>query len=485
MTTTIGSEATASHLDVRSPIDGSTVATVAATTPTEVVDIAARLRDAQPEWHAIGPRGRAEWVRKWRDWIADNTERLVAMIQQETGKAYGDAISEPGYSLLVASYWIDHAEQLLADEHPESTIPTQRLIVEHAPYPLVGVISPWNWPLTMPMLDIPAALMAGSAVLSKPSELTPLTWNEVVRAWREEIGAPDVLACVNGGGNIGVAVVDTVDMIQFTGSVRTGRLVAARAGERLIPCGLELGGKDPMVVLADADVERAANAAVWGACVNGGQGCSAIERVYVEGPIYDRFVELVTEKTRALRLGTDIDTPFTADVGSMSSEAQLRIVEDHVEQAVAAGARVLTGGKRADAAGWYYEPTVLVDVDHSMAVMRDETFGPVVPIMKVADVDEAMRLANDSDFGLCGSIWTGDRERGIALGRQLEVGALCVNDACVTNFQLALPSGGWKSSGVGARFGGAEGIRKYTRARATLSTLAEPATEPHWYPFGG
>ncbi|MCB8914161.1 aldehyde dehydrogenase family protein [Rhodococcus rhodochrous] len=474
-----------SNLTVTSPSDGSTIAEVPVNTVAEVTELAARLRSNQQAWQELGPDGRAEWLGRWLEWIAQNAERLIAMIQAETGKAYGDAASEPGYAQLVVSYWIQNGGRLLADEQPQSTIPHQRLIIEHSPYPLVGVITPWNWPLTMPMLDIPAALMAGSAVLSKPSEFTPLAWAEVVRAWQEEVGAPDVLGIVNGGAEIGEAVVDSVDMVQFTGSVRTGRAVAVRAATRLIPCGLELGGKDPAIVLADADLERAVNGVLWGACVNTGQGCSAIERVYVEAPIYDRFVEMIVDKAKELRLGTDVAQPLTRDVGSMATRAQLEIVERHVADAVAAGARVLVGGSRAEGPGWYFEPTVLVDVDHTMSVMREETFGPVVPIMKVADADEAMRLANDSEFGLCGSIWTGDRDRGIALGRRLEVGALCVNDACVTNFQLDLPSGGWKNSGIGVRFGGASGILKYTRPRAILSTLEEPATEPHWYPFGG
>jgi acyl-CoA reductase-like NAD-dependent aldehyde dehydrogenase len=468
---------------VRNPADGTELAQVPRTSPDEVAALAARLRAAQPAWEALGVEGRAEWLARWRDWLTEHQAQLIDLIQQETGKAFGDAASEPAYGGMVVQYWIHHAAEHLADEHPASTIPTQRLIIQHRPFPLVGVITPWNWPITMPLLDIPAALMAGSAVLSKPSELTPLSWGEAVRGW-QEIGAPDVLGIATGDGGTGAAVVDQVDMVQFTGSVRTGRAVAVRAAERLIPCGLELGGKDPMIVLADADLERAANAAVWGSCVNAGQGCSAVERIYVEAPAYDEFVRRAVEVTESLRLGTDRTEPLTVDVGAMSSEAQLKIVERHVADAVAAGARVLVGGSRAEGPGWYYRPTVIVDVTPDMDVMREETFGPVVAIQRVADVDEALRLSNDSAFGLCGSVWTGDRERGIALASQVEVGAICVNDACVTNFQLDLPSGGWKDSGIGARFGGADGIRKYTRARAVLSTLAEPATEPHWYPFG-
>lgn len=479
-------EIAATHLDVLSPIDGHVVGQAANMSHQEVSALADRLRAAQPEWEAIGVKGRARWLAKLRDWLLDNESALMALIQQETGKAYGDASIEPSYGLMVLNYWIKNGGRFLEDERPRPANPTQltkRLAVSYRPYPLVGVITPWNWPLVMPMLDIPAALMAGSAVLSKPSELTPLTWLEVVRGWREDLGAPDVLGCATGGGAVGAAVVDLVDMVQFTGSVRTGRMVAARAGERLIPCSLELGGKDPMIVLADADLERTTNGAVWGAFVNAGQGCIAVERVYVEAPIFEEFVSAVVQKTEALRQGTDVDQPFTSEIGAMSSEAQLQIVERHVEDAVGRGARVLTGGTRVPGKGLYFPPTVLVDVDHSMEIMREETFGPVMPIMRVDDAESALRLANDSDYGLSGSVWTKDRAKGDAIARRLEVGGVCVNNVCMTNFQLPLPSGGWKDSGVGTRFGGANGIRKYTRAQARVSERIEPATEVQWYPF--
>jgi acyl-CoA reductase-like NAD-dependent aldehyde dehydrogenase len=471
---------------VTNPADGTVVGTTTEMTSEDVGAIARRLRANQPAWQALGPSGRGVWLNRFRDWLMDHEAQLTELIQLEAGKVRGDAAIETSYGAMVLNYYVEHAAAFLREEHPRPahlSQLTKRLATVYHPHPLVGVISPWNWPLVMPMLDIPQALMAGCAVLSKPSEFAPLTWNECVRGWREDLGAPDVLACVTGGPGAGEAVIDNVDMVQFTGSVRTGRRVAARAGERLIPCSVELGGKDPMIVLADADLDRAAAGAVWGACVNAGQGCIAVERVYVEAPVYDAFVAKVTERMRELRQGVDREAPFAAEVGAMTTPAQLEIVERHVQQALDAGARALVGGHRPDGPGMFYPPTLLVDVDHSMTVMREETFGPVLPIMKVADADEALRLANDSSYGLSGSIWTRDRATGEALARRLEVGGVCINNVCMTNFQMPLPSGGWKASGLGARFGGAQGIRKYCRAQAIVSDRVEPKTEPHWYPF--
>ena len=275
---------------------------------------------------------------------------------------------------------------------------------------MVGIISPWNFPLILSLGDAIPALQAGAAVVIKPSEFTPLGLAEVVEAWKHEIGGPDVFDCVQGIGETGGALVDNVDFIQFTGSDRTGRKVMARAAETLTPVSLELGGKDPMIVLADADVDRAANAAAWGGMINSGQVCISVERIYVEEPVYDEFVAKLTAEVGSIRQGAD-DARNPKDVGAMTSPNQTAIVEDHVDDALATGARALTGGKRVHGPGDYFEPTVLVDVDHSMKVMRDETFGPVVGVMKVRDAEEALRLANDTRYGLSGSVFGESEQR--------------------------------------------------------------------------
>ena len=471
-------------VDVFCPADGRLVGSVPNESPEEVAAAAAALRRAQPEWEAIGPDARAKYLFAWLDWIFDNEERILQLVQDESGKSAGDTKIETMVASEVINYYGKNAASFLA---PQTRKPhnvagmTKNLHVFRRPYQLVGQIFPWNYPLGMPLMDVPPALMAGAAVLVKPSEFTPLAMTEIARGW-DEIGNPPVLKVVNGLGATGAAVVNEVDMIAFTGSTRTGRRIGIAAAERLIPCNLELGGKDAMIVLDDADIERAVGGAVWSGLFNAGQSCISVERVYVEEGAYDEFVTQLTDKVNGLRTGMDKLGEFKADFGSLANQAQLEIVERHVQDARDKGARVLTGGKRTGQ-GLIYEPTVLVDVDHTMQCMRDETFGPTIPVMKVSSESEAIRLANDSPYGLSGSVWTGDQERGVRIARQLETGSVSVNNAMATIFNFPLPFGGWKTSGIGMRFGGAEGMLKYCRSQAVSTEKLHLSSEIHWYPY--
>ena len=487
--TTVGRVADADSVDrpaitIHCPVDGRPVGDVPDIGRDEIAATCAQLRLAQPAWEALGPLGRSAHLLRWLDWLLDNERRLLALVQAEIGKSWADASLEMAVAIDVINYFTKNAEKFLADRNVRpagAANAVRRLRVQVRPHQLVGLITPWNGPLAGPMMDVVGALVAGAAVACKPSEVTPLTWSEVVRGWREEIGAPPVLASITGGGAAGGAVIDQVDMVMFTGSVRTGRAIAIRCAERLIPCSLELGGKDALIVLADADLERAAGAAVWGGMTNSGQACVSVERVYVEGPVYAKFVELVTEKVRALRQGMDEPGSFACDIGAMVTQGQVDIVQDHVDDAVAKGARVLVGGKRG-AQGNFFEPTVLVDVDHSMKCMLEETFGPTLAIMRVADENEAVTLANDSQYGLSSSLWTRSRHTADRVSRRIEAGSVSVNNALVATFQLPIPMGGWKNSGLGARFGGAQGVLKYCRQQSVVEERFALKSEPLWYP---
>jgi acyl-CoA reductase-like NAD-dependent aldehyde dehydrogenase len=474
-----------SEVVVRNPADGATVGSVPAMDADEVAALAARLREAQPAWEALGPEGRKKHLLAWLDWIVDNKDHVLGLVHREAGKSWGDAQIELLVAVEVINYYAKHGAEFLADEKrsPHNvTALTKKLRLLRRPHQLVGVITPWNYPLAMPIMDVPGALMAGAAVLTKPSEETPLAWAEVVRAWNEEIGAPPVLGVATGFGDTGRAVVDQVDMIQFTGSTATGRRIGVRAAERLIPASLELGGKDAMIVLSDADLDRAVHGAVWGGLFNSGQSCIAVERIYVEAPVYDEFVTRLVEEVGKLRVGHDAQGAFEADYGAMANEAQVQIVERHVKDALERGARVLTGGQRAER-GLFFPPTVLVDVDHDMLAMTEETFGPLLPVMKVADEHEAVRLANDSPYGLASSVWTTSSARADRVGRQIEAGGVNINNAMTNVFQFPLPMGGWKSSGLGHRFGGPNGIHKYCRQQALVSERINLKNEIHWYPY--
>ncbi len=468
---------------VENPATGEIIREVPVT--GDVAAMVARARAVQPAWDALGFEGRGRILRRARKWLIDHADDVVATLVAETGKTAEDAsLVELAYGAYAFGFWAKHAPKYLADERVHTGNPLvlgRKLVTRYRPIGVVGVIGPWNYPLVNSVGDAIPAMAAGNAVVVKPSEVTPLT-SLLIEQGLREAGLPDgVYQTAIGGPEAGEALIDAVDMVMFTGSTRTGRKVMERAAKSLTPVSLELGGKDPMIVLADADVERAANAAVYYSMQNGGQTCISIERVYVEAPIYDEFVAKVAAKVAALRQGPPAG-PGSVDVGAITFPPQLDIVSRHVQQARDAGARVLAGGKRREGAGRFYEPTVLADVDHSMSAMTEETFGPTLPVMKVADAEEAIRLANDSPYGLAASVFTRDTARGEAIASRIEAGAVCVNDAALNYLALELPMGGWKDSGLGVRHGAA-GIRKYARPQALLVTRFAPKREIHYFPY--
>ncbi|MFE6922851.1 aldehyde dehydrogenase family protein [Nocardia sp. NPDC057663] len=442
---------------------------------TDIPKLVAELRDKQPEWEALGVAGRVKWLRKYAQWLLDNEARLVDALAADVGKPRVEAAIEFIVPVDVIKYYTGNAEKFLEVEHPAPhnlLNAPKRVSVTHRPYPVVGVITPWNFPLGLSLCDAVPALLAGAAVVIKPASDTPNSVLAAVAGWAE-IGAPPIFTAIASGGP---AIVDEVDYVQFTGSTETGKRIAERCAQRLIPCGLELGGKDPAIVLADADLEITARGIAWGALSNAGQMCTSVERVYVEAPIYDEFVAKLSDRVAQLR--RDIE------IGPLVTEDQFALVKRHIDEALSAGARLTTGGDADEAARWI-SPAVLVDVDHTMACVSEESFGPLIPVMKVADEDEAVRLANDSVFGLSASVWTSDIRRGERIAARLEAGAVNINDSHANLFYFPAPMHGWKESGMDGRFGGKSGVLKYTRPQ-TVTAPRLPLTYQQyvlWFPY--
>ena len=461
------------------PASGAVAGEVRWTDPADVPRIAAGLRTAQRNWEQLGASGRATVLARFAVWLGEHREEIEELLICETGKAAGDAAQEVPLLIMILSYYIKTMEKSLAPETRPASLPflaIKKVTVYYRPRPIVGVIAPWNYPVANALMDAIGALAAGCSVLLKPSERTPLTAELLRHGWLES-GGPEVLELAQGAREVSEAVVDESDFVQFTGSSATGRKVMERAARRLTPVSLELGGKDPMIVLEDADVDLAAHAAVWGAMFNAGQTCVSVERVYALEPVYDRFVAAVLRDVEALQVGAGEGHHF----GSLIDEQQLAVTERHVREAVAAGARALTGGQRADGPGSFYPPTVLVDVDHSMACMTEETFGPTLPIMKVPTVAEAVRLANDSPYGLSAAVFSSDTARAKDVALQLDCGAVNINDVISNLMCTTAPMGGWKTSGIGVRFGGAEGVRKFCRQETIVAPRTSVGAGSNFY----
>ncbi len=483
------SGANGAGIAVENPATGETIGHVVDLGPDEVAAIVERARTVQPDWFAAGFEERARILMAARAWMVANGDRVVETICGETGKPADETMfAELSYGVAALEFWAKNAPTMLADEIVETASPFisggRRLKVRYEPLGVVGVIGPWNFPLINSFGDCIPALAAGNAVVLKPSEITPLT-SMLMAEMLAAAGLPEgIFTVATGMGATGAALVDLVDYVMFTGSVKTGKMVMAQAAETLTPVSLELGGKDPMIVLSDADLERAVNAAVSNGLNNSGQVCISVERIYVEDEVHDEFVERLTERVETLRQGPPGELG-SVDIGAIIFPPQIDLIDSHVRDAVERGAEVRTGGSIGEGPGRFYEPTVLTGVDHSMLCMTEETFGPTLPVMRVGDAEEAVALANDGRYGLQASVWTRDVVRGEALARRMEAGVACVNDAQLNYGAMELPMGGWKESGLGSRHG-ADGIRKYTKRQSLLITPGyAPARELNWFPYVG
>ncbi len=438
------------------------------------------VRKVQRGWADLGPEDRARRLAGLRRILGKRAKDLVASIRQETGKPEVEALMEVLVVVDLMRFYEKRAPAVLGPRSVDTGwMVWKRAYTARAPVGVVGIITPWNYPLVLAAEPLAAALFAGNGVVLKPSEFTPLTGLLLGRLC-VEAGLPEGLVeVVTGGRAAGEALARSgVARIHLVGSPATGRQVMAAAAESLTPVTLELGGKDAAIVLEDADVERAARGVVFGAFFNAGQTCVSVERAFVVDGIYDSFVRRVTQLTADLRVGSSDD----ADVGPVSTPRQLSIVEEHVREALAGGARALVGGDRTDPASDLFHPTVLVDVTPEMRVFREETFGPVLPVLRVRDEEEAIRLANDSRHGLFASVWTGDRRRGERVGSRLLVGGVSVNDVLSHWAVPGLPVGGLGESGFGYSRG-LEGLLEMTRIRSVLSQRVRMRQELWWYPY--
>ena len=424
-------------------------------------------------------------LRGFQQLLNERRDEVAALICREAGKPAAEALATEVIVVLdAAEFCIRSAYRFLREEplpHANLAMKTKRGKLVREPYGVIGIIAPWNYPFSIPAVETLSALVTGNAVVLKPSELTPLVALKLQRLLLDAGLPPDLMQVVVGEGPVGAALTESaIDKLIFTGSVATGKRVAELTARRLLPVVLELGGKDPMIVLDDADLEIAASGAMWGAFMNAGQTCLSVERCYVHRSLYEPFLLKCREKIAKLRVGNGIDSEV--EIGPMIHERQLRIVDDQVRDAVQRGARLLAGGSRLSELGPnFYAPTLLADVTNQMRIMQEETFGPVLPVAPFDSDDEAVRLANDSNFGLAASVWTGNRQRGEALAARIKAGTVMLNDM-ISCFGIAeAPHGGFKQSGIG-RTHGELGLQEMVQVKYVDVDLM-PRTAKLWW-FG-
>ncbi len=443
------------HTTVQSidPATSTVFARVDSTAASELANIVARSRRAQTSWALQPLVSRCSAIRRFGNALYARRTDLAACVTHETGKPHVEALfSDVLISLETAKYYPRHAPKLLADErvaHHNLAVKAKSGKLRYEPFGVIGIIAPWNYPLAIPLSQLIPAIVAGNSVILKPSELTPRCGELISECFAAAGAPPDVLQVVQGGGEVGSALIDArPDKIFFTGGVLTGKRVAEACARQLIPSVLELGGKDAMIVLADADLEAASSAAVWGGFTNCGQACVSVKRIYVEQGISERFAQRCADKTKLLRLGPGSDADN--EIAPMIRVDSANHVEAQLQDAVAKGAHLLTGGRRRPELGSnFFEPAVLVHVNHSMRLMREETFGPVLAIQAVQSADDAIALANDSAFGLSASVWTRDTNRGRRIAESIRAGAVMLNDVASYFGMAEAPHGGHGLSGWG------------------------------------
>jgi succinate-semialdehyde dehydrogenase / glutarate-semialdehyde dehydrogenase len=465
-------------LEMVSPLTGRAFGKLPVSSASDVRDAVRRARQAQRAWAAVRIGERIRLIERFARLVAAYQELVMDVVQIETGKTRQDALEEVLDVQVTASYYTANAAGTLNERRLPGAIPGLTAAQSRStPYGVVGMITPWNYPFTLFASDSIPALLAGNGVVVKPSEETPLSALVTLFLFRAAGFPEDLIQAVAGTGEVGASLVDEADFVQFTGSTSTGRKVAEAAGRALVPASLELGGKNPMLVLSDSSMEAAVSGALKGCFANAGQLCIAVERLYVQNAIYDEFKRRFVAKTRRLMLGSG--PSYAMNVGSLISESHLSKVREHVDDAAEHGATILCGGvERPDIGPYFFEPTVLENVSTAAKLHREETFGPIVALYRFETVDEAVSLANDSPYGLHASVWSSDGQRAEVIAKRLEFGTVGINDAYLSMWgSTAVPMGGVKSSGLGRRHG-SEGILKYTQSQSVVRQHLHPLSSP-------
>lgn len=460
-------------LKVRNPRSGALDYEISAAGPEEIAELAARLRTAQKDWAAQPLQDRCAALIRLADTLVKHRAAITSALEIDTGRRRIAGMELDG-AVAALRGWVAQAPHLLPEGWTDGrAMPHIRHAPQFVPYALTGVISPWNFPLTLSMIDTIPALLAGSAVIIKPSEVTP-RFAAPMMAAIADAELEDLLTFVSGDGATGAALIEAVDVICFTGSVATGRKVAAAAAARMIPAFLELGGKDPLIVTASADLEKATDAALRGSVLSTGQACQSIERIYVAAEIHDAFLKRLTEKAATVRLNwPDI---ARGEIGPIIFDRQAAILADQIEDAKAKGARILTGGEiETHGGGLWLRPTVLTNVSHQMNVMTEETFGPILPVMPFATIEEAITLANDTEYGLSAAVFAGTLEEAEAIAALIEAGAVSLNDAALTGLFHEAEKYSFKLSGLGGSRMGPAGFQRFLRRKALIANTGAPA----------
>ncbi|MEH2375562.1 aldehyde dehydrogenase family protein [Nostoc sp.] len=467
-------------IEVRNPRTGKFDYVIIPPPSKLLVQQCKRTRRAQVRWQQLGLEGRIEALQQWKQAILSGRDRLTEALVNDTGRLSVSVLEIDSFFSSI-DRWCRLAPELLQESAKNTAIPFIALQQTSVPYPLVGIISPWNFPLLLSTIDTIPALLAGCAVIVKPSEIAPRFVAPMITALNAVPKLHDVLTFVEGAGATGSLLIENVDLVCFTGSVATGRKVAEAAAKRFIPAFLELGGKDPAIVLESANLELATSAILWGSVVNTGQSCLSIERIYVAESIFEKFYHQLVAKAHRLRLA--YPTIESGEIGPIITERQAAIISDHLQDAVEKGAVIHCGGVIEDlGGGWWCRPTVITQVNHSMKVMTEETFGPIMPVMPFATVEEAVSLANDSIYGLSAAVFASEAEA-LEIAYQINAGAISINDAGLTAMIHEGEKNAFKFSGLGGSRMGAAALKRFMRKKAIL-IKTNATNDPWWFENG-